>query len=72
MLWEAAAIGSGGNMDGTKIVKWLGLGVAAVGLVDLLWGNTSQPVLPSALSNMLNQQVDAILIVAGTAAFIWF
>lgn len=54
-----------------KYVKYAGLAVASVGLIDLLWGNTSQPVLPASIANMLNQQVDAILIVGGTAAFFY-
>jgi len=57
---------------GTKIVKWGGLAVAAVGLVDLLFGNTNQSILPSAVSNLLTQQTDAVLIVGGGLAFFYF
>ena len=67
MLWQAAVLG--GGMKGMKIFRWVGLGVAAIGLIDLMWGNTNSPVLPAPIGNLLNQQVDAVLIIGGLAVF---
>ena len=65
MLWEIAVVGG----NGMKVFRWVGLGLAAVGMIDLFWGNTSQPVLPESIGNMLNQQVDAVLILGGLGVF---
>jgi len=48
-----------------KPTKMIGIGLIAVGGIDLLFGNTNQPVLPSFLANNLTQQTDAVLIGAG-------
>ena len=48
-----------------KPTKMIGIGLIAVGGIDLLFGNTNQPVLPAFIANNLTQQTDAILIGAG-------
>jgi hypothetical protein len=45
-----------------KIIALLFLGV---GGLDLLFGNTNTPVLPDAVSNVLTQQYDLLLIAVG-------
>lgn len=45
--------------------KIIGIALIAVGGLDLLFGNTNQPILPDFLANNLTQQVDAVLIGAG-------
>lgn len=52
-----------------KPTKMIGLGLIAVGGVDLLFGNTNQPVLPDFIANNLTQQTDAVLIGAGILLF---
>ena len=49
-------------MNAKKIV---GIGLLAVGGADLLFGNTNTPILPSAIANVLTQQIDLLLIGAG-------
>ena len=43
----------------------------AVGGVDLLFGNTNQPILPEFIANHLTQQVDAVLIGLGIVLLLW-
>lgn len=43
-----------------------------LGVVDLGWGNTSNPVLPSFIGDYLSQQVDVVLIVAGGVILFFF
>lgn len=45
--------------------KIAGIALLAVGGLDLLFGNTNKPLLPSFIANYLNQQTDAVLIGAG-------
>ena len=52
-------------MTPTHIKKAAGIALIAVGALDLLFGNTNQPILPEAIANKLTQQTDAVLIVAG-------
>lgn len=57
-----------------KLTKWtsiLGLLLIAVGGLDLLFGNTDHPFLPSFLTAKLTQQSDAVLLAAG-AVLIFF
>lgn len=70
MLWEAAALG-GAGMKGSMVFKWVGAGLVAIGLIDMFWGNTSQPVLPEFIGNLLNQQIDAVLIIGGGVMFLY-
>jgi hypothetical protein len=42
-----------------KVLLW---GVILVAGLDLVFGNTNQPLLPSFLGNMLTQGIDAVLI----------
>lgn len=45
--------------------KYAAFALIAVGGVDLLFGNTNQPLLPDFIANKLTQQTDAFLIGTG-------
>ena len=45
--------------------------VIVVALLDLLFGNTNQAILPSFLGNLLTQNIDALLIAAAVLAIIF-
>lgn len=45
--------------------KLIGIGLIAIGGIDLLFGSTNQPLLPDAIANHLDQKTDALLIGAG-------
>lgn len=45
--------------------KIIGVAVAGVGALDLLFGNTNQPLLPAFIANSLTQQYDLLLIAVG-------
>jgi hypothetical protein len=55
-------------MQPKKIIAFALIGV---GGLDLLFGSTSQPILPSFIANELTQQVDAVLIGAGLVLLFW-
>jgi hypothetical protein len=49
----------------------VGGAVIAVAVADLAWGNTSTPVLPTAVGDLLTQNTDIFLILlAVTAIFL--
>lgn len=52
-----------------QALKWIGLAAAIIGAIDLLYGNTAETPLPSAIGNQLTQQTDLFLIAGGGAAF---
>jgi len=49
--------------------KWIALAAIGVGSIDLLEGNTNMQILPSALGNVLTQQIDLVLI--GIGVLLW-
>jgi hypothetical protein len=53
------------------VKKILAFGLMGVGGLDLAFGNTNNPVLPAAISNMLTQQVDLALIGAGIVLLLY-
>jgi hypothetical protein len=52
--------------------KIIAFGLIAIGGIDLLFGNTNQPMLPDFLANHLTQQVDGVLIGVGILLLFWF
>jgi len=46
----------------SPFVKVIAFLVIAVAGLDLLFGNTNQPLLPSFLGNVLTQNIDVVLI----------
>ena len=54
-------------MNTKTVLMVLGGIVAAVGIADLLLGNTTQSILPTALSDKLTQQSDVAAVVGGAA-----
>lgn len=51
-----------------RVVVWF---VIAIAGIDLIFGNTNTPLLPSFLSNMLTQNIDAVLIGVGVLVLIF-
>lgn len=45
--------------------KVAGVALIGVGGLDMAFGNTNTPLLPAPLANVLTQQIDVILIIAG-------
>jgi hypothetical protein len=54
-----------------SIFKALAIIAGAIGLLDLLFGNTNQPILPSFLGNVLTQNIDAVLIGAAVLVLVF-
>lgn len=54
-----------------SLFKWFGILLVGIAGVDLLFGNTNQPVLPDFLGNVLTQQWDIVLIAAGVILLIF-
>jgi hypothetical protein len=48
-----------------KYKRLLAFGMIGIGSLDLLFGNTNTTVLPTAVTNVLTQQIDLILIGLG-------
>lgn len=51
-------------------IIWIAVLIIGVATVDLLFGNTDKPILPSFIGNVLTQQWDIILIAIGVLMFL--
>lgn len=49
----------------TGPLLWIAILIIGIAGVDLLFGNTCKPILPSFIGNVLTQQWDILLIIAG-------
>lgn len=54
-----------------KILKVFAVALIGIAGLDLLTGNSSKPVLPSFLGNMLSQNIDVVLIGIGVLVLIF-